>query len=66
MKLVSTVSSDQETWSSDYALVGLNPDLARLALRRINTFKVQKKADQQLDEDAPLGFSRQVFQPMEC
>jgi len=50
MKLVSTVSSDQETWSSDYALVGLNPDLARLALRRINTFKVQKKADQQLDE----------------
>ena len=50
MKLVSTVSSDQETWNCDYALVDLTPDLARLALRRINLLKVQKKADEQLDE----------------
>jgi hypothetical protein len=63
MKLVSTVSSDQETWSCDYALVDLNPDLARLALRRINTFKVQKKADQQLGEMYFWDFHVEYFSP---
>ena len=63
MKLVSTVSSDQETWSCDYALVDLNHDLARLALRRINTFKVQKKADQQLDEMYFWDFHVEYFSP---
>ena len=63
MKLVSTVSSDQETWSCDYALVDLNPDLARLALRRINLFKVQKKADQQLDEMYFWDFHVEYFSP---
>jgi hypothetical protein len=63
MKLISTVSSDQETWSCDYALVDLNPDLARLALRRMNIFKVQKKADQQLDEMYFWDFHVEYFSP---
>jgi hypothetical protein len=50
MKLVSTVSSDQETWGCDYALIDLSPELARLALRRVHILKAQKQADQQLDE----------------
>jgi hypothetical protein len=50
MKLVSTVSSDQETWGCDYALIDLSPELARLALRRVNILKAQMQADQQLDE----------------
>lgn len=50
MKLVSTVSSDQETLGCDYALIDLSPELARLALRRVNILKAQKQADQQLDE----------------
>jgi len=50
MKLVSTVSSDQEACGCDYALIDLSPELARLALRRVNILRAQKPADQQLDE----------------
>ena len=63
MKLVSTVSSDQETWNCDYALVDLTPDLARLALRRINLLKVQKKADERLDEMYFWDFHVEYFSP---
>ena len=48
MKLLSTVSSDQEAWGCDYALIDLSSELATLALRRVNIFKAQKQADQQL------------------
>ena len=63
MKLVSTVSSDQETWGRDYALIDLSPELARLALKRVNILKTQKQADQQLDEMYFWDFHVKYFNP---
>ena len=63
MKLVSTVSSDQEAWDCDYALIDLSPELARLALRRVNILKAQKQADQQLDEMYFQDFHVEYFSP---
>ena len=63
MKLVSTVSSDQEAWDCDYALIDLSPELARLALRRVNILKAQKQADQQLDEMYFWDFHVEYFNP---
>ena len=65
MKLVSTVSSDQETWGCDYALIDLSPELARLALRRMNILKAQKQADQQLDEMYFWDYNVEYFSPWE-
>jgi hypothetical protein len=63
MKLVSTVSSDQEAWGCDYALIDLSPELARLALRRVNILKAQKQADEQLDEMYFWDFHVEYFSP---
>ena len=65
MKLVSTVSSDQETWGCDYALIDLSPELASLARRRVNILKTQKQADQQLDEMYFWDFHVEYFSPWE-
>lgn len=50
MKLVSTVAIDHNALDCEYATIDLNPDLSRLALRRVSTLKAQKNADPQLDE----------------
>ena len=63
MKLVSTVSSDQETCGCDYALIDLSPELARLALKRVNILKGQKQADQQLDEMYSWDLHVEYFSP---
>jgi hypothetical protein len=63
MKLVSTVSSDQETWGFDYAFIDLSPELARLARRRVNILKTHKQADQQLDEMYFWDFHVEYFSP---
>ena len=63
MKLVSTVLSDQDTWGCDYALIDVSPELARLALRRVNILKAQKQADQHLDEAYFWDFHVEYFSP---
>lgn len=51
MKLISMVTSDAaHDLECDYAVIDLTPDLARVALRRINAFNVQKTADDDLIE----------------
>jgi hypothetical protein len=51
MKLISAVSNDHDNaWGCDYALIDLDTGLARLAHRRVGTFRGQKQADPDLDE----------------
>lgn len=51
MKLISTVSSDHDDSSGcDYALIDLDADLARLALKRVGTLEADKQVDPGLDE----------------
>jgi len=51
MKLISTVSSDNnDEPGCDYALIHLDADLARLALKRVGVFRAEKQVDPGLDE----------------
>ncbi len=51
MKLISSVSSDHDdACGCDYALIDLDTDLARLALRRVTALKAEKQRDPELDE----------------
>lgn len=51
MKLISTVSSDNnDAPGCDYALIHLDADLARLALKRVGAFGAEKQVDPGLDE----------------
>lgn len=64
MKLISLLTSDSAAdLDCDYTLIELTPELARIALRRIDAFKAQKAADRDLDEMYFWDFRTPYFSP---
>ncbi|HEX5481856.1 MAG TPA: hypothetical protein VFZ08_04445 [Terriglobia bacterium] len=64
MRLISMVTSDAaHDPECDYAVIDLTPELARVALRRINAFNVQKTADDDLIEMYFWDYHVEYFSP---
>jgi hypothetical protein len=63
MNIVLKVSSSNENYSGgcDYALVELTPEIAVLALRRIQVLREQKKLDADIDETYYWSFLVECF-----
>ncbi len=64
MKLICTVSSDHDDTSGcEYALIDLDADLGRLALKRVGTLKAEKQRDPALDEMYFWDYHVEYFSP---
>lgn len=64
MRLISMVTSDAaHDLECDYAVIDLTPELARVALRRINAFNAHKAVDLDLDEMYFGDYRAEYFSP---